>query len=209
MEDKLTKPSNEETFTFDTITTTQFIPNPSYIQEKCIDASPIVQRWLERSRYRKPLYVITGLKIVKGAKTGKTQASHGGSGNIAATVDGTVWSSGAVPVAGGPEIEISRSKRVGISWEGGGDFVFAFRVKRVKVARKTNEVLREENYRKGAMLGNESVKWDEEDRVIVLEVEDVVVDGEDMEWEVTQVMEGDRVVAVGVPKVTGTKYVLN
>ncbi|RAH67611.1 uncharacterized protein BO66DRAFT_393792 [Aspergillus aculeatinus CBS 121060] len=195
--------SDEETFRFETITTSQFVPRSSYIQEKCIDASPVVQRWLERSRYRKPLYLIVGLKVVHGAKAGRSRTGREIGGNLAATVDGTVWSGGVVPVAGGPEFELTRSKKVGMDWENGGDFVLAFRVKRIKVARKTNEVREVEDYGKGAMLGNEPVALGGSRGIFVLEEDELEVGDDGEEWTGMQMTEGDELITVGVPRLDG------
>ncbi|KAJ6088425.1 hypothetical protein N7486_009686 [Penicillium sp. IBT 16267x] len=197
--------SDEETFRFETITTTQFVPRPAYVQEKCINASPVVQRWLERSRYRKPLYLIVGLKVVHGAKMGRSQTGRGISGNIEATVDGTVWSGGVVPVSGGPRVELTQSMNHGVHWEDGGDFVLAFRVKKVKVARKTNEVRGAEDYKKGAMLGNEPEVVEGPKAVLILEEEELVVRDGDGEWTRMQLVEGDELVTVGVPRSDGAE----
>jgi hypothetical protein len=189
---------NNEKLTFDTVTTTQFIPVPDFIQEKCIDVSPTVRRWLEKSRYRKPLYVITGIKTVTGAKTGDTQRTRGSGGNLAVEVDGTLWSGGTVPVGGGPEAEVSITQNTGQKWEGSGDFVLAFRVRRVMVSPKTNEVTQDEDYTRGAMLGDE-VKGKEENKLVIVGEEDVQVSNAVGEWETVTVMEGEEIVAVGVP----------
>ncbi|KAJ5185901.1 hypothetical protein N7472_010741 [Penicillium cf. griseofulvum] len=189
--------SVKEVLTFDTITTTQFIPKPSYIQEKCIDASPAVRRWLERSRYRKPLYVITGIKVVMGAKTGSSETAKGASASLGLSVDGTVFSGGAVPISGGPGIEGTRSRKMELQWENGGNFVLAFRVKRFRVGRKNIDVAKMDDYRKGAMLGAD-VEEKEKDWVGV--VEDDEVGSEDLEWEGVDVTEGDEVLVVGMPR---------
>ncbi|KAJ5494664.1 hypothetical protein N7463_010751 [Penicillium fimorum] len=188
--------SENEVLTFDTITTTQFIPSTVYIQEKCIDTSAAVRRWLERSRYRKPLYVITGIKVVMGAKMGKSETVSKTSGNLGISVDGTVCSGGVVPIGGGPGIEGTRSRKMGLEWEDGGDFVLAFRVKRFKVGRKNLDVTREDDYRKGAMLGVGA----EEKNASVSVVEDDEVGIEDLEWEGVEVTEGDDVLVVGMPR---------
>ncbi|KAJ5765677.1 hypothetical protein N7520_005236 [Penicillium odoratum] len=161
----------------------------------------MVQRWLERSRYRKPLYVITGLKTVTGAKTGaKTGATNrirGGSGNLAVQVDGTVWSGGAVPIGGEPEAEVSITNKAGQKWEGSGDFVLAFRVRRVKVSRKTKELTQDEDYMHGAMLGDE-VERKKENETVIVDEEDVQVNNAGWGWDEAEVLEGEKVVTVGV-----------
>jgi hypothetical protein len=197
--------SDEESFRFESITTTQFVPRSAYIQEECIDASPVVQRWLERSRYRKPLYLIVGLKVVHGAKTGHSQTGRGISGDIGATVDGTVWSGGVVPVSGGPKVGLTHSRKNGVHWEDGGDFVLAFRVRKIKVARKTNEVREAMDYKQGAMLGNEPAVVEEPKPILILEEEELVVHDDDGDWTRMQLAEGDELVTVGVPQSSGAE----
>ncbi|KAF6812643.1 hypothetical protein CSOJ01_05062 [Colletotrichum sojae] len=89
-----------------------------------------VRRFLQTSRYRKPVYIITGVKIVTGAKANSTKSRSVG-GNLAVEVDGTLLSGGAVPIGGGPGIEGKVGKKAGTSWEGSSDFVFAYRVSKV------------------------------------------------------------------------------
>ncbi|KAK6206545.1 hypothetical protein LQW54_007615 [Pestalotiopsis sp. IQ-011] len=142
-----------EKFSFDTIATTQFVPSPAYLQH-CAEATS-VRRYLEQTRYRKPIYIITGLKVVTGIQA-NTHRGRNVAGNVAIEVDGTVWSGGAVPVGGGPSMESSVSNTTGRRWEDAGDLVFAFRVSRVLVNKKSGLVRSEEEYQKGAMLDHKS-----------------------------------------------------
>ncbi|KAF2245817.1 hypothetical protein BU26DRAFT_488470 [Trematosphaeria pertusa] len=137
-------------FSFDRIETSQFIPTDAYVR-KCAEAGP-VRRYLEKARYRKPVYIITGVKVVSGAQA-RTATSQVRGGAIGLEVDGTVWSGGMVPVSGGPQIELAEASDKETSWEWSGDFVFAFRVSRVRV-QKTGTVQSEKPYAKGAMLDN-------------------------------------------------------
>jgi hypothetical protein len=59
---------------------------------------------------------------------------------------------GGIPVGGRPEIYGKVGNEKQVSWEGSGDFVFAFRVRRVKVSRD-GEVRSDEDYTKGANFG--------------------------------------------------------
>lgn len=144
--------SDEEGLLFECLETTQFIPTKPYLQA-CVE-SDNVRQFLETSWFRKPVYVITGIKVVRGAQA-NTQKSRGVTGTLGVEVDGTLVTSGVVPVSGGPELEASVSKKSKASWAGSSDFVFAFRVSKVWVDRMTGQVEREEEYLKGAMLGEE------------------------------------------------------
>ncbi|KAJ0350325.1 hypothetical protein KNSL1_003996 [Colletotrichum chrysophilum] len=75
---------DEESFIFSTIDTTQFNPSLTYLQHSIENTN--VRRFLQAARYRKPVYVITGIKVVKGAEA-NTSKSRGIGGNIAVEVD--------------------------------------------------------------------------------------------------------------------------
>ncbi|KAF4960852.1 hypothetical protein FGADI_685 [Fusarium gaditjirri] len=182
--------SDQETFFFETLETSQFTPSATYLQ-KCVEADT-VRRYLEITRYRKPIYIITGLKTVTGAQA-ITVKSRTVGGNLAVEVDGTVWSGGVVPVGGGPGIEGKTTTSQGTKWEASGDFVFAFRVSKV-VVKKTGE-LNEEEFRKGAMMDSQS-------KVNLAGLSIVSVEEPDAESEgfgYEEVMEDDQVVFCGIP----------
>ncbi|KIL92962.1 hypothetical protein FAVG1_04143 [Fusarium avenaceum] len=182
--------SDQETFFFKTLETSQFIPTAAYLQ-KCVEAET-VRRYLEITRYRKPIYIITGLKIVTGAEANTLKSRTVGS-NLAVEVDGTVWSGGAVPVGGGPGIEGKTTTSQGTKWEATGDFVFAFRVSKV-VVKKTGD-LDEEEFRKGAMMDSESKVNKPDLSIVSVEEPDAKSEGFGDE----EVMENDEVVFCGVP----------
>ncbi|KAE8548114.1 hypothetical protein EYB25_009908 [Talaromyces marneffei] len=191
--------NDDETLHFDTITTTQFHPSASYIQTHCVDASAQVQRWFERSRFKKPLYLITGIKIVSGDKSAETKTARGGGGDVSVNVDGTVWSAGAVPLGGGPSVEVHQTEKKGVKWGNGGDFVLAFRVKRFMVSKRG---VKETDYVKGAVLGYDNAKEVEKNHALFVEEEDEFeIEGENPDWEGVRVSEGDEDVFVAVPRV--------
>lgn len=192
--------SFEEILSFERIETTQFSPREDFLQ-RCIEAGP-VRRFLEKSRYRKPIYIVTGLKIVTGARA-KTLKSKSIEGSLGVTVDGTIWSSGVVPVSGGPEISGAISRKESISWEESSDFVLAYRLRKVKVS-KAGKVNREGDYKTGAML-------DEHDRAameasvpsplqIDISEEDLSVGDEDDGFTVVQTTEDGQLVLCASPQ---------
>jgi hypothetical protein len=172
--------------------TTEFIPTSEYLNH-CVD-SEAVRRWLERSGYSKPIYIITGLKVVTGAAT-NTLKSRTVGGNLSVEVDGTILSGGTVPIGGGPGIESKAATSQGTKWEG-GNFVFAFRASKVRV-RKTGEVKSEDQYTKGAMLDPQ----DEERKQGSLEISAVEeLSAQDEGFEEEKVKEGDEEVFCAIPK---------
>ncbi|PNP74524.1 hypothetical protein FNYG_12147 [Fusarium nygamai] len=184
--------SDEETFVFETLETNEFIPTKEYLQ-LCIE-SETVRGWLEQFNYSKPIYVITGLKNVTGAAANTIKSRTIG-GNLSAEVDGTVWSGGAVPIGGGPGIEGKATTSEGTKWEG-GNFVFAFRVSKVRV-KETGEVKSEAEYTKGALL---DPKEGERKRANVEIIAVEAPRAQDEGFEEEKLMDGDEEVFCAIPK---------
>lgn len=141
----------ENKYSFDRIETTWFNPIEGKAYINSLLARPKISEYLsKRTGWGKhaAVYVITGLKIVRGG-TIKTSKTRGHGGALSIGLDG---SGVAVPVEAGPEIEVQRERGEETEWGGGDDFVFAYRVSRIKVKRKTGEV-KEEEYTKGALYG--------------------------------------------------------
>lgn len=192
---RLTESSDDEIYTFQRVETKQFVPKDDYIQ-KCIEAAA-VRRHLDRSRYRKPVYIVTGLKTVYGAKA-KSHMSREKTGQAGVSVDGTVWSGGTAPVSVELGVEGKVETKSGINWGGSSNFVFAFRVRKVHVNRKTQEVDKQDDYTKGALLGDEIKKITEElPDLFISSQEDPKA--EDEGYDQDELMEGDKVVACAFP----------
>ena len=127
---------------------TQFFqPDDQYLRESL--RSPGVQVWTEGSRFtRKPIYMITGLKIARGISAETSiKREHGLEGNIG--VDGT--SSGA-PVSVGPEVRWALNNEEGVSFAGSSDCVFAFQLIRI-CWRNRDDRVSQKGYNRGAMFG--------------------------------------------------------
>lgn len=163
-------------FAFDTVTTLAFEPTQEYVQEAV--KAPTIQTWLREPKQKfapsVSLYLVTGMKLVKGARIKySTSQSTKVSGNIGIDVPAlatTFGPKGRWNTTNDDETEINRES----------EFVFAFRVKRLKFGRK----LAVEEYNKGAFLAI----GDEKDDGISVLVEDV--DGSDIKT------------AIAVPDVT-------
>lgn len=183
-------------YAFERVDTSQFVPKEDYIQ-RCIEAEA-VRRYLDRSRYRKPIYVITGIKTVYGAKA-KSYVSRACSGKLGVSVDGTLWSGATVPVSLEPGVEGNGEAKSGTSWEGSSDFVFAFRVRKIHVNKKTQTADKSQDYNKGALLDNkkEKIREDFPDLLISSEEDPKAEDEGYLEGEF---MEGDTVVTCAFPK---------
>ncbi|KAL1596527.1 hypothetical protein SLS60_009174 [Paraconiothyrium brasiliense] len=141
--------SNLQNFSFDSVETVQVNPTDAYLQ-KCVEDDR-VRLFLDNAAiFRKPIYIITGVKIAKGVRA-KSQASTSAGVMLGVQVDGTVLSGGAIPIGGGPSMETESSQGTTVSWETSQEFVLAYRLSKVRVDR-TGAVKTEEEYRKGALL---------------------------------------------------------
>jgi hypothetical protein len=162
---------NSNTFAFDTLTTLAFEPTPEYVQE-AINAAPAVQSWLREPKQRfaafSSLYLVTGMKLVKGAmikylNSKKTTTTANIGVNIP-TFGTTVGPKGHWSCALSDETEFNRES----------EFVFAFRVKRLKFGRN----IKMEEYNKGAFLAVGDAEEEGNDASLSVSVEDV--DGSDI-----------------------------
>ncbi|CZT20870.1 uncharacterized protein RCC_06730 [Ramularia collo-cygni] len=131
-------------FAFDSVTTLSFEPSSQYIEETI--KAPAVQEWLKEPKRRftpgVSLFLLTGLKLVKGAKIMySTSKGANVSGNIGINVPSlgmTFGPKGHWSSTDDDETELGRET----------EFVFAFRVKRLRFWRK----LKVQDHTKGAFL---------------------------------------------------------
>lgn len=153
-------------FEFGTVTTLAFEPTQEYVQEAI--KAPAVQTWLREPKQRfapvVSLFLVTGMKLVKGARIKySTSQSTMVTGNIGIDVT-------ALGMTLGPKGHWISTTDDGTEFNRESEFVFAFRVKRLKLGRR----LKVEEYNKGAFM---AVGGEQEDDESVL-VEDV--DGSDI-----------------------------
>ncbi|KAF5861266.1 hypothetical protein ETB97_000458 [Aspergillus alliaceus] len=138
--------SNKTTnvFAFDTVTTLAFEPTQEYVEEAI--KAPAVQSWLREPKQRfapvVSLFLVTGMKLVKGARIKySTSQSTTVRGNIGVDVT-------ALGTTIGPKGHWVSTTGDGTEFNRESEFVFAFRVKRLKFGRR----LKVEEYNKGAFL---------------------------------------------------------
>ncbi|KAK2592061.1 hypothetical protein QQS21_010240 [Conoideocrella luteorostrata] len=159
------------TFAFDTMTTLAFEPTPEYVQE-AIKAAPAVQSWLREPKQRfapfSSLYLVTGMKLVKGGRI-----KYSNSNNTTAKVSAGI----NMPTLGttvGPKGHWSRAVSDETEFNRESEFVFAFRLKRLKFGRN----VKMEEYNKGAFLAVGDAEEENDDASLSVLVEDV--DGSDI-----------------------------
>ncbi|RTE70761.1 hypothetical protein BHE90_014832 [Fusarium euwallaceae] len=152
----------KNTFAFDTMTTLSFEPTQEYIEQAV--KAPAVQAWLREPRQKfalvNTLFLVTGMKLVKGAKIKySTLQSTTVKGNLGIDV-------AALGTTFGPKGHWTRTDEDEVESTREAEFVFAFRVKRLKFGRR----VKLEEYSKGAFMavGN---KADEDECVLVEDVD--------------------------------------
>ncbi|KAL9105842.1 MAG: hypothetical protein Q9227_009050 [Pyrenula ochraceoflavens] len=132
------------TFAFDMVTTLAFEPTQEYVEEAV--RAPAVQAWLREPRQKfalvSELFVVTGMKLVKGAKIKySTSQSTMVKGNLGIDVT-------ALGTTFGPKGHWTSTNDDATESNRESEFVFAFRVKRLKFGRR----LKLEEYNKGAFM---------------------------------------------------------
>ncbi|KAK3986502.1 hypothetical protein QBC44DRAFT_361455 [Cladorrhinum sp. PSN332] len=153
-----TSRETDDVFKFESVTTQNFFPDDEFVREVLLRNPAIVRRV---QKLRKAVYVVTGVKTVRGAVVKSVwKRSVGVSGSVGVDVVAAAAAAAGVPLPllpvsaleVGPEVGTSRGKEGSSGFgRGGDDFVFAYRVLKVRVRGK-GEVSQEE-YVKGAMLG--------------------------------------------------------
>jgi hypothetical protein len=174
------------TFAFDTVTTIGFEPTPEYV-DAAVKALA-VQAYLREPKQRfapvVSLFLVTGMKLVKGAKI---KYSTSGSTGITANMGIDLTTLG---VSFGPKGHWSRMNDDETEFSRESEFVFAFRVKRLRFGLRAKI----EEYNKGAFLAIGKDKSNNETEPVL--VDDV--DGSDIENAklVLDVTENDNVYCV-------------
>jgi hypothetical protein len=133
-----------DVYKFQELETRLFQPTDEYIEEAL--QYPQVVRFAAKSGYRRPLFMITGVKIARGANISKEMVrEHGLSAKVG--IDGTP---GGVPVdlaVGGEASELLREKE---KFDAPSDFVFAFRLRKIFYEKGS---VQHREFTKGALFG--------------------------------------------------------
>ncbi|KAG8529012.1 uncharacterized protein KY384_006701 [Bacidia gigantensis] len=149
-----------------------FNPTKQYIADSVLD--PGVQTYIKENKRRRPVYMITGLMIARGASASKKSMVDKG---LHAQF-GVDFSAIGVPAALGPKIEVASGKEQTIHFDHATDFVLAYRLKKIKV--KAKGAIKSKPYNTGALFDSDvkesalpvDTSWDIDD----IEAEDVTAD---------------------------------
>ncbi|QPC79153.1 hypothetical protein HYE68_009905 [Fusarium pseudograminearum] len=126
--------------------TLSFNPTDSYIEASMEDSN--VKRFMRSSWFDAPVYMVTGLKIARGASRTSSTSSL-----LAVEHDTSLLPPGA-PVAVGGMARCSISDDQGERWDRSTDFILAFKVKKIWLDRK-NE-FKHKGHRKMAIMQSET-----------------------------------------------------
>lgn len=164
--------SNIESLEFGQLETRYFVPDDVYIGQAVLH--PGVQAYLTVTNHRKPIYLITGIKIARNPKA-KTQLSTSSETSIELKADATSFGG---PVEVGPETSLGRNQIMMTGFSGSTDYIFAYRLTKIRV-KMGNEDVSHGSYVKGAAFG----QLDDEDEELVYDWGDEVNGGfpEDLE----------------------------
>ncbi|PMD35139.1 hypothetical protein L207DRAFT_637536 [Hyaloscypha variabilis F] len=135
-------------YVFEVLETTFFEPSDDYIKD--VMWTPSLESFLEASRFNKPVYMITGLKVARGVRAKSRKVSG---------IEGRATASATLGVVLGAQGNVEgetagRLRQITAdSFEGSTDIVIAYRLRKITCSR-TMEVKHEEET-SGAILGIE------------------------------------------------------
>jgi hypothetical protein len=162
---------DSKVFKFQRLEAFFFEPSEEYIRASMeLDT---VRKFFEQNP-KKSAFMITGVKIARGAEVGrKRREDIGWEGSVG--FDATHM---GVPVSTGPETSFSRRTVDDESFAGSSDFVFAYRLRRIYIRRKTGQI-ENADYIKGAMFheGNKKPLEEQQDQKVAA-LEDVAAEFE-------------------------------
>lgn len=122
----------------------KFILTPAYVEK--VFAAPAVQTYLSVTKRAKPVYVVTGLKVARGASMESSRSvTKGARLKLGFAHPG-------VPIEGGPDVGVSRTREEGVSFQESSDFVIAVRVEKIVVDKKGTRQAKTTLHVKGATM---------------------------------------------------------
>lgn len=159
--------SDTSIMAFESLTTTSFEPSETYVADAVKAAA--VQRYTKKNMLgmRKPVYLVTGIKTVSGAKIKYTK----GAWTRATAKVGVDFTAAGAPVKIGPQGHRNKTNDAKTDFERASEFLFAFRV--LKVSYKHGEATGE-LYSEGAFLGKDDTKTDEKPEAEEIAVDSIV-----------------------------------
>ncbi|KAG4433983.1 hypothetical protein IFR05_010532 [Cadophora sp. M221] len=153
--------SHEQEWEFEKLEGEMTVPRQADVQAAL--EKPEIVAHLQRIKFdfRKRLYMITGVRIARGARYGSKDSKTRG-GNAKIMVDLTA---AGVPVKVGPEVDVTRENSGAYSFEGASDFVYAYRVCEVHYGKSvyTKPYNKGDSFAGGKNSGEEGESQDDVD----------------------------------------------
>jgi hypothetical protein len=149
-----------QTYSAKTMKWIEFRPSLQYIRAAVTDEE--IDEFIRSNKFREKIFMVTGLMVASGA-SGVINSMRERGLYAHVGVDGTILSGGQAPIAAGPEGSLNWGKERQTSFEDADDFVFAFRLRQVKV-RKSGDISHKPRT-DGALFSKE------DDRKIIMESE--------------------------------------
>ncbi|MCJ1249360.1 hypothetical protein MMC30_006583 [Trapelia coarctata] len=134
-------------YEFKRLDTYTFYPTNEYVKQSVM--APEVQAHLAGKKFHQNVYMITAISVAVGATVTNTTLRNRGVHTYLG-LDGTA---AGVPISVGPDVEVGKGRKDGVSFDGGSDFVFAFRLREIYYTTKRGPVSGE--FTKGALYGLE------------------------------------------------------
>ena len=168
--------SNGDTYEFKRLDTEFIDPTTEYYTQSVL--VPSVAEYIVDTKFKKPIYMITGVKIARGADVEQARWEEAGT-HLRVGVNGTTAVS---PLAAGPEVTISSSGSETTSSKGSSDFVFAYRLREIYYSKGK---VKHRQHNKGALqaLSGSFTKKSKEDDSVIFPMEILGYAGEDVSGE--------------------------
>ena len=150
-----------DVYKFQELETRLFQPTDEYIEETL--QCPKVVQFAAKSRYRKPLFMITGVKIARGANISR-EVIKARELSAKVGVDGMPGGVPVVVAVGGEVSELLREKE---KFDAPSDFVFAFRLRKIFYEKGS---VQHREFTKGALFGLGDGEDNDDDGEAAIEV---------------------------------------
>ncbi|CAN9180250.1 unnamed protein product [Alternaria alternata] len=150
--------SHHQSWKVDTMTTQSFLPSRTFLEQ--VVGHEDVRRYITENRFREKVYIITGVMIASSADISGQRLQEKGL-YVHAGVDAAAWAGVPSGLSFGPEGNWKRKAETKESSRTADDFVFAYRIREIKVRRKGG-VKADKLYDKGALFDMEKKRKTED-----------------------------------------------
>ena len=147
--------NNGEIYKFEKLDTDFIDPSPGFVKESMM--TPSVAEFIVEKDFKKPVYMITGVEIARGANVAVARSREAGT-HVRAGVDGTT---AGAPAAAESEVTVSSRNSETTSFGESSDFVFAYRLREIYYEKGQ---VKHKEHNKGALQGTDGGSTEEADK---------------------------------------------